>query len=199
MASTGSRTIGSGSDSSRATGSRAVSDFGIAGDDGGHLFADETDAVLRKNVAILHVEAEAIREVLAGDHADHAGQFFGGAGVDIQDAGVSLGAFDDAGVVQAGAEFEVVGETRGAGDLFPAVDALGGMADDFGVEGRVDQGFELNHVRLRSAGGLAAGVLCALEQRCNSRKEPAAETAGATSPAGLSAQEAASMPSMMGV
>src|ERR1039458_3567664 len=43
--------------------------------------------------------------------------------------------------------------------------------------------------QLVAAGGLAAGVLCALDYRpstgasSNSRKEPAAETAGATNPA----------------
>ncbi len=124
-------------------------DLGVAGDHGGHLLADEADAVLREDVPVLHVEAEAIGEVLAGDHADHAGQRGGGAGVDIEDASVRVRAFHDAGVEQAGTEFQVVGESRGAGDFFPAVDALGGMADGFGVDRRLNQGFEFSHGWLR--------------------------------------------------
>ena len=101
-------------------------------DDGGDLLADEPDAVLREDVAVLHVEAEHVREVLARHHADDAGGLGGRRDVDLLELGVGARAFHHHGVQQAGTEIEIVHVLRGAGDLGQAVHADGRIADDAG-------------------------------------------------------------------
>ena len=106
--------------------------LGGFGDDGGDLFADEADAVLGENIAVLHVEAEHVGEILAGHHADDAGGLFGRGNVDLLELGVGARAFHHHGVQQAGTEIEIVHVLRGARDLGQAVHADGRSADDAG-------------------------------------------------------------------
>ena len=106
--------------------------LGGFGDDGGDLLADEAHAVLGEDVAVLHVEAEHVREVLARHHADDAGGLGGRGDVDPLELGVGARAFHHHGVEQAGTEIEIVHVLRGAGDLGQAVHADGRIADDAG-------------------------------------------------------------------
>ena len=107
---------------------RPLGGLGIARDDRGDLLAHEAHAVGGEDEPVLHVQAEPVGEILAGDHTHHAGDLLGGGGVDALDERVGVRALDDLGVEQVRAECEVVHVIGRAGDLFQPVDAAGRTA-----------------------------------------------------------------------
>ena len=103
----------------------------VASDDRRDLLSDESDAVCREDVPILHVEAEAMGEFFAGYHAHHPGDLLRRGRVDALDQRVGVRALDDLRVKKLGPEVQIVDVLRGACDLVQAVDAAGGLADVF--------------------------------------------------------------------
>ncbi len=99
--------------------------------DGSHGVADEAHLVEAERVLILRhgKDSERDRQVLPGEHGDHAVQAFSRAGVDADDLRVGLGAAEQLAVQHAG-EHQVVGELCDAGDLGDRVDLAQGLADD---------------------------------------------------------------------
>lgn len=102
---------------------RALRGFFVARNNGRDLLADETHAVGRKNVTVLHVQTEAVRKFLAGHDAHDARGFFRRGRVDALDQRVRERAFDNFRVEEVRSEIEVVNVLRRACNFVQAVDA----------------------------------------------------------------------------
>ena len=98
-------------------------------DDTCDLFSGEPNEILGEDIAVFHVHAELVREVLAGNHSNDTVGLFGCGGVDRQDLGVGMGALNNGCMQQTGTEVHIVDELRRTTDLVKTVDADGWFAD----------------------------------------------------------------------
>ena len=89
----------------------------------GNRVANITHAVTAKDIAILQVQTDIAGEIIPGDHRFHARQ---GAGLgDIESFYQRMGmrAALDAGIQQAVAKLQVIGEDGSAGHFFTGINA----------------------------------------------------------------------------
>jgi hypothetical protein len=93
-----------------------------------HALADVADAVVGQDRHVLQVGAvEAVAHVGAGDYREDAGQRLRLGGVDVDDAGVGVGAVEH--FAPEHAFQRQVGRVNGvSGDLVDAVDAADGLS-----------------------------------------------------------------------
>jgi len=98
-------------------------DLFAGGHHAGHRLADVAHPVAGKDGPVNQVQADVVRRVGSGDDRLDAGQGQRLADIHTSDQSMGVGAADQPPVIQSGAELQVIGIDRGAGDLFVGVNA----------------------------------------------------------------------------